>query len=70
MRVSTELKIWYRDLAVTIQCTGFPAQHPKGRVSQKCQAAILGLCKRREARESLELRVPRAPSGHSLWQEG
>lgn len=39
---STELEIWYRDLAVTIQHTGLPVQLQRDRTSQKCQAVVLG----------------------------
>lgn len=48
MWVSIELEIWYRDLAVTTQCTGLSAPGQESgpcsmldRASRKCQAVVL-----------------------------
>lgn len=65
--VSTELEIWYRDLTVTVQCAGFPAQHPKRQdwleVPSFGPEAVAG----GEAGQPLEQKVSRTPSRNSLW---
>jgi hypothetical protein len=67
MPASTELEIWYRDLAVTIQCTGLPAQRQKGQGSPEVPSCPPGAIAEGEAREPLELVSGGTPSGQSIW---